>query len=346
MSNLAHLKLLATGLAAGDSLGSTSEFVPRAEMPALYRRLASTGWPFRQVGGGTFNWKPGEPTDDTDMAMCLVRSFLRCGRFDGADVAREFVAWLDTSPPDVGNATRQGLRAVANGRPWHEGGLPQFQMNSRAQANGSLMRNGVTPAMAGSLEEAFLISLQQGLITHYAPLPVLCCGVQSYLIWEMLADRDPLAEDWLAAFETKWREWIEYESDPIVSAWRDHVGRNLDDAWEELLDTDFDPDRFDPFQAEIDGADGWCLLTLQIATWAAQWSRRNAQFPTPPGFPDDLFQRATGPLFLSVVPLIGHDADTYAATAGPLLAACHGYVAKVLTERLRVLPHLVRLASG
>lgn len=345
MDRLAHLKLLAIGLASGDSLGSTSEFVPRDEMPALYRRLAYTGWPFRQVGGGAFNWKPGEPTDDTAMAMCLVRSFLQCGLFDGADVAREFVAWLDTSPPDVGHATRQELHAVARGRPWYEGGLAQFQFNSRAQANGSLMRNGVTPAMAGSLEEAFRISLQQGVITHYAPLPVLCCGAQSYLIWEMLAGRDPLADDWLAAFETTWRAWIAYDADPIVGGWRARVGRNLDDAWKELFDADFNPDRFDPFQAGIDGAGGWCLLTLQIATWAAHWSHRDKPFPTPAGFADEPFRRATGPRFLSVVPLIGHDADTYAATAGPLIAACHGHVPEELTEGLLILPDLVRLAG-
>ena len=63
-------KLLA-GLAAGDSLGSTVEFGSRDLVQTVYD---PNGWPFKQVGGGTFNWKPGEATDDTDMAWAMVKA--------------------------------------------------------------------------------------------------------------------------------------------------------------------------------------------------------------------------------------------------------------------------------
>src|SRR5688500_5404319 len=113
--NNERLKLLLLGLAAGDSLGSTSEFEQRENIPKLYANVKATGWPFSQVGGGAVGWKPGEATDDTDMAMCIVRSFVRKRGFDGRDVADEFVRWLNTSPPDVGNSTRKGLSAVRSG---------------------------------------------------------------------------------------------------------------------------------------------------------------------------------------------------------------------------------------
>ncbi len=103
------LRLLLTGLASGDSLGSSAEFVPQSQIPALYAKLKAKGWPFRQVGGGAFNWKPGSPTDDTDQAMCLVRSYVELGRFDPADVAKRLVAWLDSGPPDVGGTTARTL---------------------------------------------------------------------------------------------------------------------------------------------------------------------------------------------------------------------------------------------
>ena len=53
------LELLLTGLAAGDSLGSTTEFVRREEVPAVYAEYRGRGWPFRQVGGGAFGWRAG-----------------------------------------------------------------------------------------------------------------------------------------------------------------------------------------------------------------------------------------------------------------------------------------------
>jgi ADP-ribosylglycohydrolase len=64
---------LLTGLAAGDSLGSTSEFVPQKDIPALYDRVKDSGWPFRQIGRGTYCWNAGDPTDDTELALCIIR---------------------------------------------------------------------------------------------------------------------------------------------------------------------------------------------------------------------------------------------------------------------------------
>ena len=71
------LRVLLTGLHAGDSLGSTSEFVAPRDIPAVMREHEAHGWPHWQVGGGTFGWESGDPTDDTDMALCLVRAHVR-----------------------------------------------------------------------------------------------------------------------------------------------------------------------------------------------------------------------------------------------------------------------------
>ena len=66
---IGRLRLLLFGLAAGDALGSTVEFESVEQIPGLYQQLKSRGWPFRQIGGGAFDWTPGEATDDTDMAI-------------------------------------------------------------------------------------------------------------------------------------------------------------------------------------------------------------------------------------------------------------------------------------
>ena len=50
------------GLAAGDALGTTVEFHP----PGSFKPLIDI------TGGGPFNLKPGQWTDDTSMALCLA----------------------------------------------------------------------------------------------------------------------------------------------------------------------------------------------------------------------------------------------------------------------------------
>jgi hypothetical protein len=112
------------------------------------------------------------------------------------------------------------------------------------------------------------------------------------------------------------------------------------EAWRTFVDADYDPDSFTPFGYAFDGKDGYCLLTLQIAVWAAQWSIRNEPYPTPNGFPNEVFEKVSGPKFGAVVPLIGHDSDTYAAVAFPLVAAAHGFVPKMMTEGLQVIDQL------
>jgi ADP-ribosyl-[dinitrogen reductase] hydrolase len=89
-----HLRHLLLGLAAGDALGSTSEFVPQSEISALYSHVKDEGWPFKQIGGGNSCLNPGDPTDDTEMALCILRSFLEDGSFYPKNIAKEFVAWM------------------------------------------------------------------------------------------------------------------------------------------------------------------------------------------------------------------------------------------------------------
>lgn len=333
------LQVLLTGLAAGDSLGSTSEFRRREEVPRLYQKEKAKGWPFAQVGGGAFGWKRGDPTDDTDMAMCLVESFLELKRFDGADIAKRFVKWMKSGPPDIGGTTRATLAAVARGTPWQRGGLTLFEGNPGGAANGSLMRNGVVAGMAQSLDQAFTSTLHHGVITHYAPLAVLCCQAQTYLLWELLHKRTPAAGSWVAAFETCHGQWLESCQDEVVQEWKGQVKGHLAEAGKVFRSAQWDPDVFSPFTHRFGGDDGYCLLTLQIAVWALFWSLRGEPVPTPTGFPEEVFAH-TGAEVLGIVAMVGHDSDTYGAVAGPLIAAAHGGLPASMTQGLRVLKEL------
>ena len=71
------------GLAAGDALGTTLEF----ESPGTFAPIDD------MVGGGPFNLRPGQWTDDTSMALCLATSLIEQGGFDATDQMERYVRW-------------------------------------------------------------------------------------------------------------------------------------------------------------------------------------------------------------------------------------------------------------
>lgn len=94
------------GLACGDAVGTTVEFMPRGTFEPLTD----------MVGGGPFGLEPGQWTDDTSMALCLAASLCELGRFDVEDQMRRYVAWYRDGYMsstgrcfDIGNATRVAL---------------------------------------------------------------------------------------------------------------------------------------------------------------------------------------------------------------------------------------------
>lgn len=115
------------GLHSGDSLGAPYEFLP----PSAYWNEH-----FEIVGGGKFNWRPGEGTDDTDLMLALLRSIENSKVFSFAALKQEMLAWFDSAPPDIGTTTIKGLRNLAAGLPLKECGF----VDNSFQGNGSLMR--------------------------------------------------------------------------------------------------------------------------------------------------------------------------------------------------------------
>lgn len=119
------------GSAAGDALGAPLEFQP-ARDPNHYVT--------DMIGGGWLRLAPGEWTDDTQMTLCAVDSLLEKRVFDPDDIARRFVAWLQSNPPDVGNHTRTVLNAIGRGMGWEEASVQAQAANPDNAPNGSLMR--------------------------------------------------------------------------------------------------------------------------------------------------------------------------------------------------------------
>jgi ADP-ribosyl-[dinitrogen reductase] hydrolase len=146
------------GFAIGDALGATVEFMTRSEIAARY------GVHKDITGGGWLRLKPGQVTDDTEMALALGRSLIRCAGLELADLCDEFAAWLKTGPVDVGSTCRRGIRRyITTG----EMQGPYFDGDA---GNGAAMR--ILPLALATVgrPEAEAWTIAQARVTHHHPL--------------------------------------------------------------------------------------------------------------------------------------------------------------------------------
>lgn len=156
------------GLAIGDALGATVEFMTPREIAHAY------GVHRRIVGGGWLGLAPGAVTDDTEMSLALGRAIVARGGFDGRSVAEAFFDWLKGGPIDCGHTCRRGIRRYAL-----EGTL-EAPPNEGDAGNGALMRN--LPVVLSSLGDDALMrerTVAQCHITHnhpYSDQASLCFG--------------------------------------------------------------------------------------------------------------------------------------------------------------------------
>jgi ADP-ribosyl-[dinitrogen reductase] hydrolase len=91
------------GLAIGDALGATVEFMTPREIREHHRT-------HRDIkGGGWLRLARGRVTDDTEMALALGQSILTKGGVDALAVAEAFSDWMRSKPIDIGNTVRRGI---------------------------------------------------------------------------------------------------------------------------------------------------------------------------------------------------------------------------------------------
>lgn len=137
MKTLSRFQGALLGLACGDALGSSAEFLKRGTfLPLTHMR-----------GGGPFRLRPGEWTDDTSMALCLAESLIDMKGFDALDQMQNYCKWFNQGFMshngkcfDIGLATRRALlRFQQTGEPFSGSVAP------RSSGNGCIMRLAPVP---------------------------------------------------------------------------------------------------------------------------------------------------------------------------------------------------------
>jgi ADP-ribosyl-[dinitrogen reductase] hydrolase len=152
------------GSAVGDALGAPFEFGPAGAF--TQRFPAPARGPATEMVGGGMGWKPGEFTDDTQMAVLLGESLLEHDGLNGADVFERWRQWAATAR-DVGSQTR----AVLSSGDWRSSATRHFERSGHAAGNGSLMRATTSALFAArnSLAESIELARDQSALTHGDP---------------------------------------------------------------------------------------------------------------------------------------------------------------------------------
>jgi ADP-ribosyl-[dinitrogen reductase] hydrolase len=171
------------GLAAGDALGATVEFLAP---DAIARRYGC----HRDIcGGGAFGWRPGQGTDDTDLAYAVARAYAE--GYSLERVAQHFLTWYQSGPRDIGGTTAAALGQLARGAdPALSGHLVEARAYSAG--NGSLMRALATGLVRTDASQRRIEAVAISAITHSERRCTQACAVYCDLVALLLADATPV----------------------------------------------------------------------------------------------------------------------------------------------------------
>lgn len=147
------------GMAVGDALGATVEFMTPMEIHRQY------GIHDTIRGGGWLRLKPGQVTDDTTMALALGRAVLNAGGVEADAAAQAFDDWMRGKPVDIGNTVRRGIIH------FRRTGRAENPASEHDAGNGACMRClPVALSTFNCQEETVEASRAQAHITHNNPL--------------------------------------------------------------------------------------------------------------------------------------------------------------------------------
>jgi ADP-ribosyl-[dinitrogen reductase] hydrolase len=166
------------GLAIGDALGATVEFMTPREIAAQY------GTHDTLRGGGWLHLKPGQVTDDTTMSLALGASILAQGKVDALAAAQAFDAWMHAKPVDIGNTVRRNLLL------FRKTGNPEAPYSDHDAGNGAAMRVlPVALATFGQPETAVRAACRaQAHVTHHCALSDAACECLVFMVQDALRD--------------------------------------------------------------------------------------------------------------------------------------------------------------
>lgn len=174
------------GVAIGDALGGTTEFMSRREIAERHGYLTEI------IGGGVWRLESGEVTDDTMMTLCVAEGILESPADPMGAIGDRFLTWLASDPKDIGNIIRRVLTTYEGS--WFEAAILADLDLGQSAGNGSLMR--CLPAALGypKWEDVSRVSRMQSKMTHYDELCNEACELYNRIAYRILDGEAGLLE--------------------------------------------------------------------------------------------------------------------------------------------------------
>lgn len=176
-----RLKTSIVGTIIGDALGATNEFTDKSNA----KQLTTI------VGGGPFDLKIGEWTDDTSMMLCILESIKEKVTLDTIDMANKLVQWYKDGKFsvkgycfDIGSTTRRALDYYMQNKVF----ISEF--SDQEAGNGSLVRLAPLFKFAEDLDQIRKYSIAVTKITHIHPDCVFASDYVATLIHFMSKHED------------------------------------------------------------------------------------------------------------------------------------------------------------
>lgn len=157
-------KAVFLGVALGDALGATTEFMSPGEIQAKYKVHKKIR------GGGWLGLKPGHVTDDTEMSLAIAHALADAEHWDLRGIASNFLDWMRSKPIDIGSTVRKGIRT------YMQQGTLEMPRSDWDAGNGAAMR--MAPVALFTLGDDKLLrrcTLEQARLTHHHPLSDAAC---------------------------------------------------------------------------------------------------------------------------------------------------------------------------
>lgn len=178
------------GVACGDALGATVEFMHPREIREQYGVLREI------VGGGWLKLDPGQVTDDTEMTFAVAQGIVESPDDPVPAIGARFIGWFEGGPIDVGGTCGLAIRIAIIKR--KEGALNWSDVSEevwrtlkhQAAGNGALMRTlPVALAYHRDPERLRVMAHNVAAMTHPAPEAIKSSVLYCRMVADLLAGR-------------------------------------------------------------------------------------------------------------------------------------------------------------
>ena len=167
------------GVAIGDAMGGTTEFMTKDEIIKKHGEVVEI------IGGGFWALKPGETTDDTAMTIAVAKGIMANPNDPIEEIGKQFLDWEKTNPKDIGVTISTAFENYEGD--WFKAAEDaHFDLDGMSAGNGSLMRCLPVVLAYPDKKKIEEISVLQSKMTHYDDLASEACVIYNHIAKRLL----------------------------------------------------------------------------------------------------------------------------------------------------------------